>query len=61
MVKPGYRSPTIKESTYQKLEEIARTLNKTIPKTILYLCEEFAKYEGLTKGTQILKQEGMKP
>jgi hypothetical protein len=64
MARPGYKLITLKGPTFQKLEAIRETLNSrlpeykrkiTIPQTVLYLCEQFVKYEGLNTGIQKLE------
>jgi len=67
MARPGYKGITLKESTVHTLSEITKKLADThatlsngdpvesIPDTILYLCEQFTKYEGLNQGIHKLE------
>jgi hypothetical protein len=67
MARKGYKGITLKESTIHVLSEITEKLAEanttlsngefveSIPDAILYLCEQFNKYEGLNQGIQKLE------
>jgi hypothetical protein len=41
MPKEGYRTITLSDERYERLEQIAKELRKTIPETILFLIEYY--------------------
>jgi hypothetical protein len=69
MAREGYKGITLKEEYVHTLSEITKKLAKakttlsngdpveSIPETILYLTEQFVKYEGLNAGIQTLREE----